>query len=81
MLKCPCFTAVACPSIESLLSEHVIWRLISGSVNEFGAQVMLSCSPGYYLEGQRLMLCKSNGTWSGADERPMCKGKKHLFPQ
>lgn len=81
MLQCPCFTAVACPSIESLLSEHVIWRPISGSVNEFGAQVMLSCSPGYYLEGQRLMLCKSNGTWSGADERPMCTGKKHLFTQ
>lgn len=40
---------------------------------------MLSCSPGYYLEGQRLMLCKANGTWSGADERPTCKGKKYYL--
>uniref|UniRef100_A0A8D0BPV5 CUB and Sushi multiple domains 1 n=1 Tax=Salvator merianae TaxID=96440 RepID=A0A8D0BPV5_SALMN len=68
----PC-KPVTCPNIDSLLSEHVIWRLISGSANEFGAQVMLSCSPGYYLEGQRLMLCKTNGTWSNADERPVCK--------
>ncbi|KAJ6665888.1 hypothetical protein lerEdw1_001360 [Lerista edwardsae] len=69
----PVCKPVTCPSIETLLSEHVVWRLISGSVNEFGAQVMLSCSPGYYLVGQRLMLCKSNGTWSDADERPTCK--------
>ncbi|XP_062981165.1 CUB and sushi domain-containing protein 1 [Elgaria multicarinata webbii] len=69
----PVCKPVTCPSIEGLLSEHVVWRLISGSVNEFGAQVMLSCSPGYYLEGQRLMLCKTNGTWSDADESPMCK--------
>ncbi|XP_025023614.1 CUB and sushi domain-containing protein 1-like, partial [Python bivittatus] len=69
----PVCKPVICPSIESLLSEHVIWRLISGSVNEFGAQIMLSCSPGYYLVGQRLIMCTTNGTWSDNDERPICK--------
>uniref|UniRef100_A0A670YQB1 CUB and Sushi multiple domains 1 n=1 Tax=Pseudonaja textilis TaxID=8673 RepID=A0A670YQB1_PSETE len=69
----PVCKPVICPSIESRLSEHIIWRLISGSVNEFGAQIMLSCSPGYFLEGQRLIMCTTNGTWSDTNERPMCK--------
>lgn len=76
IFKCPFFTAVTCPSIETLLSEHVVWRLISGSLNEYGAQVMLSCSPGYYLMGRRLIQCQTNGTWSIGNERPSCKGKE-----
>lgn len=67
--------AVPCPSIETQLSEHVIWRLVSGSLNEYGAQVLLSCSPGYYLEGRRLAQCQANGTWNIGDERPGCRGK------
>lgn len=78
---CPFFTAVTCPSIETLLSEHVVWRLISGSLNEYGAQVMLSCSPGYYLLGPRLIQCRTNGTWSIGNERPTCKGKEHICLQ
>ncbi|XP_034622788.1 CUB and sushi domain-containing protein 1-like [Trachemys scripta elegans] len=69
----PVCKPATCLSIETLLSEHVIWRLISGSLNEYGGQVMLSCSPGYYLGGQRLIQCRSNGTWSGGDERHSCK--------
>lgn len=78
---CPFFTAVTCPGIETLLSEHVVWRLISGSLNEYGAQVMLSCSPGYYLLGRRLIQCRTNGTWSVGNERPTCKGKEHTCLQ
>lgn len=37
---------------------------------------MLSCSPGYYLLGQRLIQCRTNGTWSVGNERPICKGKQ-----
>lgn len=81
ILRCPFFTAVTCPSIETLLSEHVVWRLISGSLNEYGAQVMLSCSPGYYLLGRRLIQCRTNGTWSVGNERPSCKGKEHTCLQ
>lgn len=78
---CPFFAAVTCPSIETLLSEHVVWRLISGSLNEYGAQVMLSCSPGYYLLGRRLIQCRTNGTWSVGNERPTCKGEEQTCLQ
>uniref|UniRef100_A0A8C8Z1I0 CUB and Sushi multiple domains 1 n=1 Tax=Prolemur simus TaxID=1328070 RepID=A0A8C8Z1I0_PROSS len=71
--KLPSCTPVPCPSVEAQLSEHVIWRLVSGSPNEYGAQVLLSCSPGYYLVGRRLIQCQANGTWSVGEERPSCK--------
>ncbi|ELK27583.1 CUB and sushi domain-containing protein 1 [Myotis davidii] len=55
---------VTCPGIEGQLAEHVTWRLVSGAPNEFGTQVVLSCSPGHYLEGSRLLRCQAYGTWS-----------------
>lgn len=69
------FPAVTCPGIEAQLSEHVTWRLVSGALNEFGAQVVLSCSPGYFLEGSRLVQCQADGTWSSGEERPRCRGE------
>ncbi|XP_019508240.1 PREDICTED: CUB and sushi domain-containing protein 1 [Hipposideros armiger] len=71
--KPPTCKPVACPGIEAQLSEHVTWRLVSGSLNEYGAQVVLSCSPGYYLEGSRLVQCQANGTWSTGEGRPRCR--------
>nr|XP_033792232.1 CUB and sushi domain-containing protein 1 [Geotrypetes seraphini] len=71
--KPPVCKPVTCPSIERQLSEHVLWRLVSGSLNEYGAQIMLSCSSGYYLGGRRLIECRANGTWNGGDEKPSCK--------
>ncbi|XP_073776667.1 CUB and sushi domain-containing protein 1 [Danio rerio] len=64
---------VQCPNIESMLSEHMVWRLISGSLNEFGAQIMLSCSPGYYLGGRRTIKCLANAIWEGLEEKSTCK--------
>uniref|UniRef100_A0A671PZU1 CUB and sushi domain-containing protein 1-like n=1 Tax=Sinocyclocheilus anshuiensis TaxID=1608454 RepID=A0A671PZU1_9TELE len=64
---------VQCPNIESMLSEHMVWRLISGSLNEFGARLMLSCSPGYYLMGRRTIKCLANATWEGLEEKSTCK--------
>uniref|UniRef100_A0A673K927 CUB and sushi domain-containing protein 1-like n=1 Tax=Sinocyclocheilus rhinocerous TaxID=307959 RepID=A0A673K927_9TELE len=64
---------VQCPNIESLLSEHMMWRLISGLLNEFGARIMLSCSPGYYLAGRRTIKCLANATWEGLEEKSTCK--------
>ncbi|XP_036402136.1 CUB and sushi domain-containing protein 1-like [Megalops cyprinoides] len=64
---------IQCPSIETVLSEHMVWRLISGSLNEFGAQIMLSCAPGFYLGGKRIIKCLANGTWDGIEERSTCK--------
>ncbi|XP_042118808.2 CUB and sushi domain-containing protein 1 isoform X2 [Peromyscus maniculatus bairdii] len=71
--KPPTCKPVPCPSIEGQLSEHVLWRLVSGSLNEYGAQVLLSCSPGYFLQGQRLLQCQANGTWNTEEDRPRCK--------
>ncbi|XP_051038037.1 CUB and sushi domain-containing protein 1 [Phodopus roborovskii] len=71
--KPPTCKPVPCPSIEGQLSEHVLWRLVSGSLNEYGAQVLLSCSPGYFLQGQRLLQCQANGTWNAEEGRPRCK--------
>ncbi|MBN3309505.1 CSMD1 protein, partial [Amia calva] len=62
-----------CPNIETVLSDQMVWRLISGSLNEYGAQIMLSCSPGYYLGGQRVIRCLANGTWNGSGEKTACK--------
>ncbi|XP_056421688.1 CUB and sushi domain-containing protein 1 isoform X2 [Hyla sarda] len=70
--KPPVCQPITCPSLDSQLSEHVMWRLVSGSLNEYGSQVLLSCSPGYYLEGLRLLQCRANGTWSGGDVKPSC---------
>ncbi|XP_032960426.1 CUB and sushi domain-containing protein 1 [Rhinolophus ferrumequinum] len=71
--KPPTCKPVLCPGIEAQLSEHVTWRLVSGSLNEYGAQVVLSCSPGYYLEGRKLVQCQANGTWSVGESRPRCR--------
>lgn len=67
--------ALQCPDIESMLSEHMVWRLISGQLNEFGARIMLSCSPGYYLGGRRTIKCLANATWEGLEEKSTCKSK------
>ncbi|XP_054557111.1 CUB and sushi domain-containing protein 1 [Talpa occidentalis] len=69
----PACTPVTCPSVAAQLPEHVTWRLVSGSPDEFGAQVVLSCSPGYALEGPRLLRCQADGTWSAGHERPRCR--------
>lgn len=66
---------MTCPGIEAQLAEHVTWRLVSGSLSEYGAQVLLSCSPGYYLQGGRLVQCQASGAWSLAEERPRCRGE------
>ncbi|XP_019903180.2 CUB and sushi domain-containing protein 1 isoform X3 [Esox lucius] len=69
----PLCLPIQCPNIESVLSENMVWRLISGSLNEFGAQIMLSCTPGFYLGGRRTIKCLANGTWAGIEERSTCK--------
>ncbi|XP_027021418.2 CUB and sushi domain-containing protein 1 isoform X3 [Tachysurus fulvidraco] len=64
---------IQCPNIESMLLENMVWRLISGMLNELGSQIMLSCVPGYYLEGQRTIKCLANATWEGLEGKSTCK--------
>ncbi|XP_060780908.1 CUB and sushi domain-containing protein 1a [Neoarius graeffei] len=64
---------IQCPTIESMLSENMVWRLISGMLNELNSQIMLSCIPGYYLGGQRTIKCLANATWEGLEGKSTCK--------
>lgn len=75
---CAFAAAIMCPNLDSQLLEHVIWRLVSGSLNEYGSQVLLSCSPGYYLSGLRLLQCRANETWSGGNTKPSCMGMNQM---
>ncbi|KAG8517559.1 LOW QUALITY PROTEIN: CUB and sushi domain-containing protein 1, partial [Galemys pyrenaicus] len=68
--------AVTCPSVAARLPEHGTWRLVSGAPDEFGAQVVLGCSPGYTLQGPRLLRCQADGSWSGGHEQPRCRGER-----
>uniref|UniRef100_H2M2H5 CUB and Sushi multiple domains 1 n=1 Tax=Oryzias latipes TaxID=8090 RepID=H2M2H5_ORYLA len=65
---------VHCPSIETILSDHMTFRLLRGILGEFGSMVMLECSSGYYLgAGYRTLHCLANGTWEGSDDPATCK--------
>uniref|UniRef100_A0AAX7U1R5 CUB and Sushi multiple domains 1 n=1 Tax=Astatotilapia calliptera TaxID=8154 RepID=A0AAX7U1R5_ASTCA len=65
---------VHCPSIDDVLSGHMLYRLISGRLGEFGSVVMLECSTGYYLgAGHRTLRCLANRTWEGSDAPATCK--------
>ena len=38
----------------------------------FRSVAMFSCNPGYQLDGSEAIVCRSDGTWSGAT--PQCTG-------
>lgn len=59
------------------MSEHMTYRLLHGSLGEFGSLVMLECSTGFYLGvGHRTLRCLANGTWEGSDDLASCKSTK-----
>uniref|UniRef100_A0A3B4YUQ9 CUB and Sushi multiple domains 1 n=1 Tax=Seriola lalandi dorsalis TaxID=1841481 RepID=A0A3B4YUQ9_SERLL len=65
---------VHCPSIDSILSDHMTYHLLYGRLGEFGSMMMLECSSGYYLGvGHRTLRCLANGTWEGSDDPATCK--------
>eukprot|EP00062_Callorhinchus_milii_P009370 gi/632953198/ref/XP_007892273.1/ PREDICTED: CUB and sushi domain-containing protein 1 [Callorhinchus milii] len=71
--KTPRCIPVTCPTLETFLSENVVRRLVHGSTNEYGAQVMLNCNPGYHLKGRKVIECEVDGVWSGEDEKERCE--------
>uniref|UniRef100_A0A3P9H2P8 CUB and Sushi multiple domains 1 n=1 Tax=Oryzias latipes TaxID=8090 RepID=A0A3P9H2P8_ORYLA len=74
LLSPPRCLPVHCPSIETILSDHMTFRLLRGILGEFGSMVMLECSSGYYLgAGYRTLHCLANGTWEGSDDPATCK--------
>nr|XP_015204236.1 PREDICTED: CUB and sushi domain-containing protein 2 isoform X1 [Lepisosteus oculatus] len=68
----PHCSAVTCPDIGHSAVAHGRWRLIYGTHNQYDAQMMLVCDPGYYYRGPRVIRCQANGTWSYPDPRPAC---------
>ncbi|KAG5855860.1 hypothetical protein ANANG_G00001150 [Anguilla anguilla] len=67
----PC-TVVTCPDIGLSSVHHGRWRLIYGTHSQFNAAMMLTCDPGYYYRGQRVIRCQANGTWDYPNPRPSC---------
>uniref|UniRef100_A0AAX7V0K9 CUB and Sushi multiple domains 2 n=1 Tax=Astatotilapia calliptera TaxID=8154 RepID=A0AAX7V0K9_ASTCA len=64
---------VTCPDIGHSAVEHGRWRLIYGTQNQYDAIMMLTCDPGYYYRGQRVIRCQANSTWNYPNPRPVCE--------
>uniref|UniRef100_A0A669EYE9 CUB and Sushi multiple domains 2 n=1 Tax=Oreochromis niloticus TaxID=8128 RepID=A0A669EYE9_ORENI len=65
---------VTCPDIGHSAVEHGRWRLIYGTQNQYDAIMMLTCDPGYYYRGQRVIRCQANSTWNYPNPRPCLAG-------
>uniref|UniRef100_A0A671RXC0 CUB and sushi domain-containing protein 1-like n=1 Tax=Sinocyclocheilus anshuiensis TaxID=1608454 RepID=A0A671RXC0_9TELE len=64
---------VTCPDIGHSAVDHGRWRLIYGMQNKYEAMMMLTCDPGYFYKGQRVIRCQANGTWDYPEPRPSCE--------
>lgn len=71
--------AVTCPDIGHSAVEHGRWRLIYGTQNQYDAIMMLTCDPGYYYRGQRVIRCQANSTWNYPNPRPVCESECKQF--
>uniref|UniRef100_A0AAY4DQL8 CUB and Sushi multiple domains 2 n=1 Tax=Denticeps clupeoides TaxID=299321 RepID=A0AAY4DQL8_9TELE len=69
----PRCTSMTCPDIGHTAVDHGRWRLIYGMQNQYEAMMMLTCDPGYYYRGQRVISCQANGTWDYPEPRPACE--------
>lgn len=74
-----CPPAVTCPDIGHSAVEHGRWRLIYGMQNQYEAMMMLTCDPGYFYKGQRVIRCQANSTWDYPEPRPACESEPLLF--
>lgn len=41
--------------------------------------MMLTCDPGYYYRGQRVIRCQANSTWNYPNPRPVCESEFSYF--
>uniref|UniRef100_A0A671RP15 CUB and sushi domain-containing protein 2-like n=1 Tax=Sinocyclocheilus anshuiensis TaxID=1608454 RepID=A0A671RP15_9TELE len=69
----PMETPLTCPDIGHSAVDHGRWRLIYGMQNKYEAMMMLTCDPGYFYKGQRVIRCQANGTWDYPEPRPSCE--------
>lgn len=70
------FSASQCPALADLIHGNA--TILNGGGRSYGTIVRFECDPGYVRSGPPVVLCMSNGTWSG--EVPTCSRKfKILF--
>ncbi|CAG0905248.1 unnamed protein product [Darwinula stevensoni] len=76
--KLPTCLASQCPSLPEV--SHATQNILSGSGRSYGTVVRFECEPGYVRSGTPVILCQSNGTWSGTV--PSCSRMRcHDFPK
>ena len=61
-------TASQCPPLSEPANTNV--TVLNGAGRGYGTIVRYECLPGYQRSGPPVVLCMSNGTWSG--EVPTC---------
>lgn len=65
------FLASQCPPLPE--SPHANTTILNGGGRSYGTIVRYECEPGYARSGHPVILCMSNGTWSGSV--PVCTSK------
>lgn len=48
--------------------------------NQYEAMMMLTCDPGYFYKGQRVIRCQANSTWDYPEPRPACESECFYSP-
>ena len=71
-------SASQCTSLPSV--AHANATVLNGQGTNYGSVIRFECDPGYERKGDPVLLCQSNGTWSGAV--PSCsKVRCRTFPE
>ncbi|KAI8115214.1 CUB and sushi domain-containing protein 1 [Lucilia cuprina] len=74
----PTCMASQCPPLPEV--PHANVTLLNGGGRSYGTIVQYECEPGYERNGHPVLICMSNGTWSG--EVPRCSRKRCFeFPK
>lgn len=74
----PSCLASQCSPLAEVPNANV--TLLNGGGRSYGTIVKFECAPGYERTGLPVLICMSNGTWSG--DVPKCSRKRcHTFPE
>lgn len=74
----PACTASQCGPLPQV--QHANVTVLNGEGTNYGSVIRFECDPGYVRTGDPVLLCQSNGTWSGSV--PSCaKVQCRVFPE
>ncbi|XP_076346234.1 sushi, von Willebrand factor type A, EGF and pentraxin domain-containing protein 1-like isoform X1 [Tachypleus tridentatus] len=62
---------VSRPRGDITVDSHMILEESRTNVFHYGDRVLYRCKPGYVLDGDRVLTCKEDGTWTGGP--PTCR--------